>query len=393
MGKKLAALSIFSLVLRTIAQGLLPILPVIVQNTGANKSKNGIFMSIVYSMLLLGSLITGKKLSTKVSSPGFLILSVLLTAILIFLFGMQHSFYGLLTITSLLWFVAGINVTSVNILTGAYGDTEKSGRYFGILAVISLLGTIVGGFVVGPSIEKFGYFQSFSVFALLFIASSVPLIIISFKEQKLQAKRIDVNAQNVIDGFSFLKDFKYLLAGTLIVATMIYFFKLSLSLYMKSLNFSLTEISIGVSLGAIIACPFPWIFGVMTEKHSKRRLLLICYLSGVVAFALGFFSSIFLLAVAAVSFISVFSFCNKSVSSAIIMEIYSSGDYKKALSYYDVAAWGGGIIGYVLSGFLLEGIGFKGTFIAGVLISSASLLIIRKIKLNKATTLGTIQPN
>ena len=118
--KNFINLGIYSLVLRSIAQGLLAILPIIVSNTRVSKSLNGIFMTIVYSMILAGSYITGKKYSDQVSSRKFILISCLSTTVLIFSFGFFKGFYSLLLVNSLLWFSAGINFTTVNILTGQF---------------------------------------------------------------------------------------------------------------------------------------------------------------------------------------------------------------------------------------------------------------------------------
>jgi MFS family permease len=374
--KKLIPVVVFTLILRSITQGMVPLLPLLVEDMHISKLVNGVFMTTIYSMLLVGSYFAGNIFSHKIFSRQFLILTTGLTAILIFASGFQHGFLSLLIITSLLWLSAGVNITTINIITNQLAGKINAGRYFGIIAFINLTGAIIGGFTVGPMVEKFGCFNSFSWFTIAFVITVSPLLFVFSKDTSSN----DTSHKDVVGPkFVFTRNFKLILIGTLLVYILVFLFKMALTLFMKNALYTITEISIAIAIGSVISSPFAYLFGHYTSSLNKKLLLIICYSCGVLAFVGSLMSSNYIVAITSIVFISIYSFSNKSISPILILDYYDSQHQNKALSYYDMATCGGGALGFAVGGTSLEYVGFIPTFIIGLAIAIIALFVITKL--------------
>jgi MFS family permease len=359
-------------VLRTIAQGLLPMLPLLAANTGVDKLRIGFYMTMTYSFLLCGSWLMGKVAHfNKLDLKKAVLFSGLASSILLFLMGYASTYFSLCIVTACLWFFDGVTLTSLNILTGIVAEKNKAGKAFGILAIISLSGTILGGFIVGPAIQYLGNKHAFLLFAIINLATVAIALFIN-----VSAEDIKLNPDNSSVKFKFNKSFLVILYSLVLATLVLHFLKIALSLSMKDNGYSVSQISLCVSYGTLMAFPFAYFMGSLSDKYSKKLILVISLSCGVFATLCYSFNYIYIFAILTTFFAAFIAYCLKGVISNIILYFYQDGPFKQALAWFDVTSWFGAILGYALSGLMLQYFGFKTIGYMATTLSVASVLIV-----------------
>lgn len=384
MKNQLFKISCICLLLRTIAQGLLPLLPVFAANTGVNKFMIGVYMTVTFIFLLAGSYSMSKVSKyNKFNLKTIVIISGFVTSMLLILMGFTNSFFTLLAVTASIWFFEGVTITTLNIITGVVTEKGKSGRAFGIIAIVNLSGTIFGGFIVGPAIQYMGKSQAF---LLLGAINLISIIIASFL--KVPKSAVGEATDLPIIKFTFQKPYRNVLFALVFATLVLHFIKMALSLSMKDNGYSLSQISTCGSYGTMLAFPFAYYMGSLADKYSKKALLLICLSGGVIASICYHFNSIYILAIMTIFSVSFIAYCIKGVVSSIIIHFYRDNTFKQALAWFDVTSWFGAILGYALSGIILQQFGFKTIGYTAFILSVVSVIIVSfgfKIKKSKLT--------
>lgn len=142
--KNIYILTVCSLVLRLFVQGLLPVYPVLIQNTGAKVSQIGYFMAVMYVASLLGTLCSGYIVPKKINPKTFLVFSIIPIGVMLWLVGMQKNYFSLLTITFGLSFFSAAIINANAILTGHYSTKINLAKKFRLVRVKQYFGYTFG---------------------------------------------------------------------------------------------------------------------------------------------------------------------------------------------------------------------------------------------------------
>jgi MFS family permease len=236
MKKSFIIIFIVNMVLRIIMQGLLPLYPIITESLGASKQQNGFILALSYAMLLISTLICGKLVPKYTNAKTLLIVSIIPMCLGMSLIGFAHDITSFIAYSLLLFFFAGVNIIAGIMLISYFSTSNSAGENFGIIGLSSLLGSLLGGFIVGPLLQHFGYQTSFLIFALfLFITCLftfwVEKPIIPIKEVKTEK-------------FILTKKFALVLLSFVLAVMLIHVFLFSFSLSMKASGFNISSISI-----------------------------------------------------------------------------------------------------------------------------------------------------
>ena len=356
------------MVLRIIMQGLLPLYPIITEKVGATKQQNGYILAASYSMLLISTLLSGKLVSKFINARTLLIVSILPMCIGMSLLGTASTVYSFVVCSLLLFFFAGINIITGIILISHFSNNLSIGKNFGIIGLSNLLGSLIGGFVVGPVLQNFGYQKGFVLFAILLFVTCC----FTFFIDKPSIKTT-INSRTK---FSFSKPFSFALLSFVLAVMLIHVFLFCFSLSMKANGFNISQISIYAALGTALVLPFPYLFGRWTAKYNPKLLLTVCYTSmglALLCLLLPKYRGYILLAVA---LMSILSFAGRAVIVAMVFPWFTEKEMPMAQALMGTAAWLAAIIGYLSSGFILQKFGLTITLFYGITVAVFSILIL-----------------
>lgn len=342
-----------------------------IADLGANARDNSIFMAVTYASIAVGSWLTPRILD-KFGAVGKLsMLLSLLTALSLLGMGACKSYWMLLIATSLYWFFCGVQINIYSIIMSYVSPSEKAGQNFGLLANTAIFGAIVGGFFMGPVIHYMGSFYSFLLFGALTVVARLVMLFPEFDIVYARNNSVKTNFR--------ISARVWLLLIVLNAGIMLSFTgRFNLSLIMKEQHYGIDAISALFALGALLVFPFPYLFGLLSQRVSGKLLLSVSLLCVSVAMFLlyryGSYSSFF-----TVSFlIGIMTYCSRGVSQKIIYDLYPLSEQKNAQSVLSSATWVAAIIGFLLvsvtSGhFSLQGVSL---FSFGVGMVSLVLLVI-----------------
>jgi len=167
--KQLAALFISQLAPFTVANLLLSLLPIYVRQLGVNATATGFYLALVFAALALGTLSSGWLSARFQRHKGFIIWANLLSAPAAYLMGQADHIATLTLLTCTVWFLGGIQLTMVNILTGLQAEKSERGRSFGVIGVAPVVGGLLGGLSAGPIVEHGGFAGLFVAAALVYV--------------------------------------------------------------------------------------------------------------------------------------------------------------------------------------------------------------------------------
>ena len=341
--KAINILLISSIIDRTILQGIYPLLPVLVSNTGATNKQTGIFMTVIYIAIFIGSVLTTKALKFNSSIINVVVLVSILLSISLFLMGIQNSFAVFLVVTSLVWFLAGINQNLTSIIMSYISPAQSVGINFGKLANTILIGTVIGSFLTGSLIKWIGQELTFLIFAIAFFLSKLLLVFIKVTKPQESIKdkqKFKINSQ-----------FIWLMLVLNIGLMLTHIGRFCLSLIMKDKAFNIEEISHIFAWGALFALPLPYIYGVLSQKISNKKLLISNLFAILLCMFLLFIGNNWIEYLLISFLISVMIYCSKGISQKLVYELYPLNQQSAAQSALATSNWIAAIFGFLWVGF------------------------------------------
>lgn len=358
-----------NLALRVVGQGLLPLYPVLLLQNPISKTWMGYFMAGLYAAIFLGNWFSAQLL--KLAWPLKKIVAITYIPIVIGLVGMglQNNYLSLFYFVVLMSFFNGINLNISSIILGANSDQESIMKNFAWVGLSSILATLLGGLIVGPSINTFGNKIAFLGFAFLVGCSSIFTLLL--KEDTVKKKQ----EQNI--PFTFHKNFVLLLAAMFLLTMLIHFFKISLSFKMKELGYNISQISLFSTFGTIAVVPLPFLLSYLSRKVQAKNLLFSTQIATILAFGLLYFFSRNISFVAAITCISYMSYTARIPLMKLLHSIIDNQHFAKAQTIYGSLTWLSAILGYLSAGYLLDNTSFNFVFFVGASFALISTLILR----------------
>ncbi|MBZ0299028.1 MAG: MFS transporter [Anaerolineae bacterium] len=385
--RQLGLLFICYLVPFAVANGLLSLLPVYVQRFEVSATGTGFYLALTFAALTAGSLFSGWLSQRFQRHTLFIVLSAGLGGIATFLMGPAPTIGLLALFTALAWFMGGIQVAMINILTGLFADKQHRGRIFGILGVAPVVGGILGGASAGPIVDHWGFGVLFAVNGL---AYGVALVAALFLADKAPSDSPVGAGRKAEAPARMNRPLRLLFAASVLVATANFMAGLVRPLAMNALNFDSTVISSTVAVGSAFTLPLPLVLGWLSDRVGRKRLLIACYVAiagGAALFGFAGFLWQFWLAQTLISFIR----SERSLSSAFATDLVPPRNLNSHLSRLSSAAWIGAVIGYATGGIILQALGATLTMLlaAGLPLVAISLIYAIRPTSNQAVTVET----
>ncbi len=370
--KQLAALFMCSLIVFTVGSGLVPLLPIYAGRLGADSILTGYYLSFAFLALAISSVFAGWLSNRFQRRKAILIASGLIMIPTAWLMGQVTSFLALSVLTALLWFLAGIVITTATILTGLFVEGSERGRVFGIIGLAAPLGGIVGGFASGAIVDHWGYPALFTVDALLYLL--LPIFGLLLTDKPASPKRAKTSAtvsQNVMRSRAFL----FLFFASILAHIANSQIVLGRSLIMDSHNFDATSISGSGAIGSIISLPFPVFIGWLSDRIGRKPLIMICYLASLIGLAVLASATDLWHFWIAMSLQSIIG-AGVAVGSALITDLVPRDSLATPLSWYGATQFIGYVIGFGGMGTVINWVGLSSSLMIGIILCLIALLLL-----------------
>ncbi len=379
----LAALFVGNLVGWTIGNGLLPVLPVYAAERNINPTQTGIYLALGYIALMIGTVVAGY-ISDRWLLRQRLLLGVGLALVpSLWLMGPATQYWTILLITCLVWFFGGMSLALLSILAGLLADPAKRGSIFGILALTSALGALLGGVTIGPIADRWGFgtlFIALALFTLLLPGVTLILPEVSTLSSKKETQEEERGSGKLPQAFVIL------MVAVVFGSCARFIGQLATSLLMHDQSFNTSAISGTAAVGGAVTIPFVLALGWLADRYSRKLLLATCYVAGIIGFVILAGSATLWQYWLSAIFLAILGYGTIGVGSALVSDIVPKAALGRGLAMFNGLTLAGGIVGFAATGFILQTFGATAVFGLGVLLSLSAGLILTRVRLPKQQT-------
>ncbi len=360
------------LALWTVANGLLPLLPVYARQLGFSASAIGVYLSLSYVALALGTACAGWLADRFERRRTTAFLCGLADALLLATVGVATAWWQLTAITAAAFALGGMCLAFLLALAGLSVDPAERGRIFGTLALTAALGTVLGGLTIGPLADAVGYPATFPILAAVWAVLPLSTLLTVEGPPERGPPFVRVGRRQGFDRPLFL-----LLVASTIGGTASFLGILGRSLAMVLHGYGSTAISFAAAVGGAVAVPLTFLAGSLSDRVARKPLLALCYVAGMGGLG------IFALAGPLWQFwlgsvlLAVLTNAGYGVGQAWAADLVPPEFVGRGLSSLTSTIWIGGILGFSLTGFLVEASGTAAAFSfgLGLLVFAAVLLL------------------
>jgi MFS family permease len=380
--KQILMLFLGSLVLWTVGNGLLPLLPVYARQLGADPASAGYYLSFSYLALAAGALSAGWLSDRFQSRRVPLLLAGLVSVPATWLIGHATGILSLSLLTALLWFCGGLGLSLVGILTGLSAGPAERGRVFGIISLSSGLGALLGGLSTGYIVQHWGFSTMFTILAGWIILLPLSAFFVSEVETKAVHDKSGTGKAPGLGGAFYL-----LFTASLVASIVGFIVLLSRSLEMNDLGFGAIAISSTGAVGGIVTLPIPFLAGWLSDRRGRKNFLYLGYLA-----CLG---SVIMLAFAVqlwhfwvvVIMQSLFGAVTTPIGNALATDLLPPQALARGLALFNASNWIGGVLGFAGAGFALQSLGFTPTLLMGVGLAVVAMVVLIPVQGRKSPLL------
>lgn len=383
--RQLIALFVCNLVIWTVGNGLIPLLPVYALQLGADPATSGYYLAVSYLALTLGAISAGW-VSDRFNQRRLpLLIAGLIGIPIAWLMGRAGNIWILTLLTAALWAIGGLSLALAAILAGLSAGQHERGKIYGILALTNGLGALIGSLLAGFIADRWGYATMFTAVAILFMLAPLASYFLEEKE----VAPVTVESAKAKHKVSLGKSYQLLFLATLVASITSFVIAFGRTLLMNALDFSALAISSTSAVGGIVAMPIPFLMGWLSDRTGRKIYLYLGYLAGT--------ASVFILARSTTlwnfSFVillqTILFGINMSVGNALVTDLVPSEALSRGLSLFSATSWIGGIVGFAGAGFAMQNLGVSTTFIIAMCLPLIAILLLIPIK-PKATKPGTL---
>jgi len=371
--KQLVYLFLCNFSILFIGFGLFPLLPLYAAEFGASSSFIGFYLAITYIAISIGSILAGQ-LSERLPRRTLFIAAGLLGAPALILLGQAQSLWQVVVLTALVWFAGGIGLSISNVLVGLHTTPSTRGKAFGVLALASPLGALIGGLASGQLVAWKGYPLMFSVLAAVW--TMYPVLAWKKVQDKPTCIPAGKNPQAVSSNHRPGTPFLFLLVTVFLASMTISVGRMGISMTMKGQGFSAVEISTVNAFGGLSTVPITLLIGTLSDRLGRKRFLLAGYVVAVGGTLLLISAQttwqFWLLSSLTLASRSVIT----SMAPAYATDLLSRRALGKALPLVGTMNWVSGVIGFAGSGYVLDAFGARDLYTGAAIVAVFASLIV-----------------
>lgn len=368
--RQLAALFAYNLVIWTLGNGLLPLLPLYAETLGANDFVAGLYLAITYGALALGTFTAGWIHDHVGRSRVTLVASGVVSAPIISAVSGVGSLWLFVAMTATVWFLGGIGLSLTYILAGRSAELGRRGAVLGFLAMAAPFGSIIGGLAVGGMKGAWGYPGMWLVGGILWFLC--PLAGLFVRDDDRTSWTAVATPHEGVPWAS--RAFVLLLAASLFVSVAYFLSVIGRSFAMR--NFQPYEITSTVTVQGLVALPLTFLTGFLSDRLGRMGFLMLCYvggLAGLLVYAGAATLESFWEASALMGFQA---YASAGVASALVTDLVPRDALGRGMALYNATGWIGAVLGFVLGGALSRGFGITLTFLVGAALVGPALLLL-----------------
>lgn len=370
--RQLLALFSCNLVGWTILLSILNLLPIYAVRLGADEALAGNLLALAFTALTAGTLLAGWLSDKLQRRKSMLILAGLLNIPATWLMGQAAEFWQLAILTVIVYFLIGAGSVTINILAGLFAGESERGKIFGVLAINTSLGAIIGGVLSGRIVDLWGYPALFLSAAVCWLLQ--PCLALFLEDKVLtntRGERRSTQAEKPVLGGTF---YLFMLAN-LIAFGASFMAVLGRPILMDELRFNAAAISDVVAIGGAVSLPLPLIFGWLSDRMNRYRLIAVCFLANAIGlFVLAGSLSLWHFGVSAILLSG--TGVSLGIGPALVTDFVPPKNLGQALSWYNFSPSVGGILSFAFAGYAFQGFGMYATFLGGAFLTLGAVALL-----------------
>jgi MFS family permease len=360
-----------------VGSGLVSLLPLYAARLGASPTVVGNYLSFIFLALAAGTMVGGW-LAPKVRRFRQLLMALAASsAVAILLMGHVTTIWQLILLSVAGWFASGITISLVMILVGEHTEKGKRGHIFGLLAMATSLGGVLGG-VSGFIVDHWGYTWLFALAGFTWLAQIFVAFFLVNPPTMTRQKIIEqISPEQTREGsIPFTITFLLLLVAALLVSIANFAGFLGRTLAMEANSFPNATITLIAALGSGLGLVINPLLGRLSDRGKRRLLLGILYVVGALALGITPYSR------ATTDFVIVaillaFNAAERGISMALVSDFVPPHALSRALALFDSVKWLGAVVGLVGTGYAIEQMGLaQALFVSTLLPVLAALLLL-----------------
>lgn len=363
-------LCVYALVVWSVGNGLLPLLPKYATTLGAGEVAIGIYLGTAYAAIALGSASAGWLADHLGRIKIQMILLPLPICPLFVVTSWVTSFWQVVLLTGMVWWFGGVSLTLASIVAGLSAAPGQRGAVMGLLAFTAPLGSVIGGFGIGLLADALGFSGMWIVLGLVWLVSPLAGL---FVEDVAPGPKSSEKAVARAGGL-WLPAFVLLLACGVLGAFGTFLGGFGRSLAMRS--FSNSAITSTVAVSGIVTLPFPIVLGYLSDRFGRIRFLGLCYLLGVAGLVVYSGAVLLWQFWAGAALVAFVSYVSTGVGSALVVDLVHRSSVSRGLALYSAMGWVGGILGFAAGGVLFADVGYARGFLVGAALLGVSLVLL-----------------
>jgi len=385
--KQLLVLAVYAVVIWSVGNGLLPLLPKYAAGLGADDFAIGIYLATSYAAIALGTASAGW-LSDRLGHARIqMVLLTLAVSPLLIVTSLITAFWQVVILTAIIWWFGGVALTFASILAGLSAGPDERGTVLGILALTAPMGSILGGLGIGYLADALGFSGMWLILGLVWLicpAAGLFVVEVRPSPKASTVRRTDPTGLRTTA-------FAILLVCGVLGAFGSFIGGFGRSLVMRT-DFSNEAITSTVAVSGLVTLPFPLLLGFLSDRFGRLRFLALCYASGIAGLLVYSAAGLlwqFWTASALVAFVA---YVSTSLGSALVVDLVDRESLGRGLALFGATGWIGGILGFAGGGVLFTAIGYANGFLigAGLLVVALLLLvpIARSIPANRTARMN-----
>ncbi len=362
-----------------IGLGLFPILPLYAARFGATRAQVGLYLSLTYIAIASGAMLAGR-LAEALGARRVFVGAGLLGLPALGLLAQATAFWQVVVGTAGLWFAGGVGLALVSTFTALTAASGRRGRSFGVLALASPVGALLGGALVGELIARFGYPVMFAGLGVVW--SVWPLLaLVGGPLPALRAARPRPSStsepQRSPAGGG--RAFGRLWLGSLLVALTISVARLGTSWSMQGLGFSASAVASTTTVSGLITIPTTLLVGALSDRLGRRRFLMLGYgLAALAALTLSLASQLWHFWLAATLLLVAHS-ANGTVASAFATDLLAAEALGRRLPWLNATNWLAGVLAFAGLGAAVDVLGSGVVYAGAAVVALAAALQLARI--------------